>query len=165
MIQCGPADGRWAAVMDGAGGRSIDREARSCLLAQVRWATSLGFVCWECRRSKADHGEGENRKLPGVRVQRPTGNQNHYRRGRSRFAVVGFVMQEWKVRKARGRRSEIGRAVAKRDTSHERWMEAGRSIPLEGGTSSGARQLLAATSTSSGHSTRQAALRLNRCAR
>jgi hypothetical protein len=163
MIQCGPADGRWAAVMDGAGGRSIAKRAAAC------WPGSdgrpWGFVCWECRRSKADHGEGENRKLPEVRVQRPTGNQNHYRRGKSRFAVLGFVMQEWKVRKARGRRSEIGRAVAKRDTSHERWMEAGRSIPLEGGTSSGARQLLAATSTSSGHSTRQAALRLNRCAR
>jgi hypothetical protein len=120
------------------GAGAIDREARSCLLARVRWATSLGVCLLGMRRSKADHGEGGNRKWPEVRVRRPTGSQNHYRRGRSRFAVLGFVMQEWKVRKARGRRSEIGRAVAKRDTSHERWMEAGRSNPLGRDTSGGA---------------------------
>lgn len=47
-----------------------------------------------------------------------------------RFVMLGSVMQEWKVRKARGQ-SEIERAVAKRDTSHERLAGRGSKYPAE----------------------------------
>jgi hypothetical protein len=77
-----------------------------------------------------DHGGRVGRRIAwnagGTSYRQPESLSPRWKRS----VVLGFVMQEWKVRKARGQ-SEIERAVAKRDTSHERLAGRGSKYPAE----------------------------------